>query len=87
VQPRQLPNSKTGAKAVYLGQPAMEILRAHASLTEVRIHDLRHGLASAVVAAGQGLPMIGKLLGHIDHPNREVFLFVYPYAQRERLAC
>jgi site-specific recombinase XerD len=29
-----------------------------------RIHDLRHTFASAAVAAGQGLPMIGKLLGH-----------------------
>jgi site-specific recombinase XerD len=28
------------------------------------IHDLRHTFASAAVAAGQRLPMIGKLLGH-----------------------
>ena len=28
------------------------------------IHDLRHTFASTAVAAGQGLPMIGKLLGH-----------------------
>ena len=27
------------------------------------IHDLRHSFASTPVAAGQGLPMIGKLLG------------------------
>jgi site-specific recombinase XerD len=26
--------------------------------------DLRHAFASTVVASGQGLPMIGKLLGH-----------------------
>ena len=30
----------------------------------VRIHDLRHTFASTAVASGQGLPMIGKLLGH-----------------------
>jgi integrase len=31
---------------------------------DVRIHDLRHTFASTAVASGQGLPMIGKLLGH-----------------------
>ena len=91
-----LPDSKTGAKVVHLGQPAVEILRkterveknpwvivgtkpnarltdlqpfwqrvrARAGLKDVRIHDLRHTFASTAVASGQGLPMIGKLLGH-----------------------
>jgi integrase len=90
------PDSKTGAKVVHLGQPAIEVLakvdrveknpwvivgtkpgarladlqpfwqrvRARAGLKDVRIHDLRHTFASTAVAAGQGLPMIGKLLGH-----------------------
>ena len=39
-------------------------MRARAGLKDVRIHDLRHTFASTAVAAGQGLPMIGKLLGH-----------------------
>jgi integrase len=92
----RLPDSKTGAKIVHLGQPAIEHLkaseqiegnpwvitgtlkgqrlsdlqpfwrraRARAGLKDVRIHDLRHTFASAAVASGQGLPMIGKLLGH-----------------------
>ena len=30
----------------------------------VCIHDLSHSFASTAVAAGQGLPMIGKLLAH-----------------------
>jgi integrase len=30
----------------------------------VRIHDLRHSYASRALALGEGLPMIGKLLGH-----------------------
>ena len=33
-------------------------------LTDVRLHDLRHSFASVAVAAGEGLHMIGKLLGH-----------------------
>ncbi len=91
-----LPDSKTGAKIVHLGQPAIEVLRgiprlqqnpwvitgtlpcSHLSdlqpfwqrlrlrtnLPEVRIHDLRHTFASAALAMGEGLPIIGKLLGH-----------------------
>jgi len=92
----RLPDSKTGAKAVQLGEAAITVLRsiepqpfnrnvvygtlpgkpiadlqpfwqrvrARAGLKDVRIHDLRHTYASVAVAAGQGLPMIGKLLGH-----------------------
>ncbi|MFC3569912.1 tyrosine-type recombinase/integrase [Paracoccus simplex] len=92
----RLPDSKTGAKIVHLGQPVVELLRdaprikgnpwvipgtlpgkrlsdlqpfwqrvrARAGVKDVRIHDLRHTFASTAVAAGQGLPMIGKLLGH-----------------------
>jgi len=92
----RLPDSKTGAKTVQLGEAALAVLkgierqpfnrhviygtlagkpladlqpfwqrlRARAGLKDVRIHDLRHTYASVAVAAGQGLPMIGKLLGH-----------------------
>ena len=92
----RLPDSKTGAKVVHLGQPAIDVLtgikkvdknpwvivgtlpgarltdlqpfwqrvRARSVLKDVRIHDLRHTFASTAVASGQGLPMIGKLLGH-----------------------
>jgi integrase len=45
-------------------QPFWQRVRARAGLKDARIHDLRHTFASAAVAAGQGLPMIGKLLGH-----------------------
>ena len=92
----RLPDSKTGAKVIHLGQPPVELLqnaqrssnnpyviagavegkhlsdlqpfwqrvRARAGLKDVRIHDLRHTFASTAVASGQGLAMIGKLLGH-----------------------
>jgi integrase len=39
-------------------------IREAAGLDGVRIHDLRHTFASQGVAMGQGLPIIGKLLGH-----------------------
>ena len=92
----RLPDSKTGARTVHVGQAVLDQLatterdpfnphviagtlpgrplsdlqpfwrrvRARAGLKNVRIHDLRHTFASVAVAAGQSLPMIGKLLGH-----------------------
>ena len=39
-------------------------LRARADLEDVRVHDLRHSYASRALALGEGLPLIGKLLGH-----------------------
>lgn len=45
-------------------QHAWRRIRAMAGLSDVRIHDLRHSYASGALALGEGLPMIGKLLGH-----------------------
>lgn len=89
-----LPDSKTGAKKVLLGAPALEVLAslarlgdyviagakpdrprsdikrpwdritAHAGLSNLRLHDLRHSYASVGAAAGMGLGTVGKLLGH-----------------------
>ena len=39
-------------------------IREHAGLEGVRLHDLRHTYASRALALGEGLPMIGRLLGH-----------------------
>ena len=92
----QLPDSKTGGRAVPLAPSAGRLLaglshdddnpwviagrkpgshltdlqhpwrriRERAELPDVRIHDLRHSFASRALALGEGLPMIGKLLGH-----------------------
>ena len=92
----RLPDTKTGAKLVHLGDPAIAVLRAlnraednpwviagrkpgshltdlqhpwrriraRAGLDDVRVHDLRHSFASGGLLVGEGLPMIGKLLGH-----------------------
>ena len=92
----RLPDSKTGAKVVHLGQPAVTVLRGiapvegnpwvitgrrpgsriaslhfpwgrirkRAGLEDVRLHDFRHSYASGGLLVGEGLPMIGKLLGH-----------------------
>ena len=92
----RLPDTKTGAKVVHPGNPAIEVLRglrrpddnpwgiagrkpgshltdlqhpwrrirARAGLADVRLHDLRHSFACGGLLVGEGLPMIGKLLGH-----------------------
>jgi integrase len=92
----RLPDSKTGAKTVHLGEAAATLLKAlprvsgnpyvivgkkqkshltdlqhpwrrirkAAGLNDVRIHDLRHTFASGGLLVGEGLAMIGKLLGH-----------------------
>jgi integrase len=92
----RLPDSKTGAKTVHLGDATVDLLRAlprvsgnpfvivgkkekahladlqrpwrrireSAGLGDVRIHDLRHTFASGGLLVGEGLSMIGKLLGH-----------------------
>jgi integrase len=52
-----------GAHLVNLQKPWRRIRKA-AGLEDVRIHDLRHSFASAAVAGGMSLPMIGALLGH-----------------------
>ena len=39
-------------------------VREQAGLEDVRIHDLRHSYASRALALGEGLTMIGGLLGH-----------------------
>jgi integrase len=41
-------------------------VRARAGLDGVRVHDLRHTMASLLVARGASLPMIGKILGHTN---------------------
>ena len=39
-------------------------IRKAAGLDDVRLHDLRHTFASNGIAIGEGLPVIGNLLGH-----------------------
>nr|WP_096700291.1 site-specific integrase [Magnetospirillum sp. 15-1] len=61
--PWVITGNKDGGRLTDL-QPFWQRLRTRAGIKDVRIHDLRHSFASTAVAAGQSLPMIGKLLGH-----------------------
>ena len=61
--PWVIAGKKAGSHLTDLQHPWRRI-RARAELPDVRIHDLRHSFASRALALGEGLPMIGKLLGH-----------------------
>ena len=95
-----LPDSKTGPRAVPLGEAARVLIEAlrgewrrdgflfpsyaegwrqdalrlrwqvvckDAGLGKLRLHDLRHTMASHAVMSGENLPLVGKLLGHRRH--------------------
>ena len=95
-----LEDSKTGPRAVPLGEAARALIKAlpgardpdaylfpryaeargqssliacwravcaDAKLGSLRLHDLRHTAASQAVMAGEGLPLVGRLLGHNRH--------------------
>ncbi len=70
-QPR-LTNSEFVFPGKVSGKPLQEIqrlwysVRHAAGLDGVRLHDLRHSVASTAAAQGHSLFLIGKLLGHKD---------------------
>jgi len=61
--PYVIVGAKDGAHRVDLNKP-WQVVRKLAGLDGVRIHDLRHTLASHGRAAGVSLSVVGGLLGH-----------------------
>ena len=61
--PWVIPGAKPGRHMTDI-DAAWESIRAQAGLRDVRIHDIRHSFASRALALGEGLPIIGRLLGH-----------------------
>ncbi len=57
-------------------QKAWQRLRAQAGLPDVHLHDLRHAFASAGVAAGDSLFLVGRLLGHRQSSTTERYAHV-----------
>ncbi len=55
--------AKNGSPRADLKKPWAAVA-AHAGLSGVRLHDLRHSFASVGAGASFGLPIVGKLLGH-----------------------
>ena len=61
--PWVLPGTKPGTHMADI-DTAWRTIRRRAGLDDVRIHDIRHSFASRALALGEGLPIIGRLLGH-----------------------
>ena len=58
-----IPGAKPGTHMTDI-DGSWEAIRVRAGLHDVRIHDIRHSFASRALALGEGLPIIGRLLGH-----------------------
>jgi integrase len=54
-----------------------------AGLTAVRLHDLRHSFASALVSSGLNLPVIGALLGHARAQTTHRYSHLYDDTLRD----
>ncbi len=61
--PWVFPGKRKGTHQVNIND-SWNRVRERAGLDGVRLHDLRHTFASRALAIGEGLPMIGELLGH-----------------------
>jgi integrase len=61
--PWVLPAATGNGHVIGLPRIWRKIARA-AGLSNVRLHDLRHGFASVAAAAGSSLYILGKVLGH-----------------------
>ena len=61
--PYVIPGKVRGKHLRNLNDP-WNLIRKRAGIEDMRLHDCRHSFASRALALGEGLPMIGKLLGH-----------------------
>jgi integrase len=61
--PHVIPGSRPGAYLIGV-EHIWQRIRKRAGLEDVRLHDLRHTFASIMAGMGEGLPVIGKALGH-----------------------
>jgi integrase len=53
-----------------------------ASISGVRLHDLRHSFASIAASSGASLPLIGALLGHTQSSTTQRYAHLFDEAQR-----
>lgn len=75
--PHVLPGDKPGAAFIGIQKPWQRV-RALAGLPDLRLHDLRHAFASAAVAAGDSLYLVGKVLGHRQASTTERYAHLAP---------
>ena len=70
-----LSGSRPGARLGALDH-AWRRIRERAGIPDVRLHDLRHSFASVAVGLGEGLPIVGRLLGHTQASTSQRYAHV-----------
>lgn len=74
--------SKTGNKLHSLGE-TWRIVRAMAGFDDVRLHDLRHSVASDAINNGVPLQVVGKMLGHRNYRTTQRYAHIADTALRD----
>ena len=62
--PWVFPSVNDPSRAQYHGLPLWYAVRREAGIEDVRLHDLRHTVASQAAMNGIPLPVVARLLGH-----------------------
>jgi integrase len=87
-RPRRIGGNSSGIPVAATGhfvqlQTVWESVCRAAGLSDLRMHDLRHGFASVGAMGGDSLFIIGKLLGHADSKTSERYAHFSPDPLRD----
>ena len=83
ITPYVFPSGKKQAEALKEVRRTWASVCKTAGLSGVRLHDLRHSFASALVSGGVGLPAIGAMLGHSQPRTTHRYSHLYDDTLRE----
>jgi integrase len=83
ISPYVFPSGKKQAQALMGVRRTWASACKIASLSGVRLHDLRHSFASALVSVGVGLPTIGAMLGHSQPRTTARYSHLYDTTLRD----
>ncbi len=83
VSPYVFPSGKKPAESLREVRRTWAAACKAAGLAGVRLHDLRHSFASALVSGGVGLPAIGALLGHSQPRTTARYSHLYDATLRD----
>lgn len=75
--------ARKGAEHVTTIKSAWAAICKAAEVTDLHLHDLRHGFASALVSKGQSLEVIGAMLGHNQPTTTQRYAHLYTDKLRE----